>query len=456
MTAASGFASHPFRRTGVVALATFVALIVTFMFTSTVGGAATGPTISPGIGTAIAQTSSVGPSFANLSLAFTFGRSIAGHQNSVAQASSQAIDLGQVGASLAATGCDGGDPTLPDDQQPHEVRVDSRDATSTKDEDEDFLGGLPMHKHAEANKTPFGKAVTTTAPFGVTGVLEIGGGVATATSGLVGNIREAKATTDISGIKLAGVLGLVELTGLHWEATWSSANPNGVGGSFSIASAKIAGTPLPTNDPSAVLGTLNTVLQAVGIQLAPPLAHSDGGVLFVDPLNISVVPSATRDQVVGTILGLKNVHDLRQQVTDALIAQDCGNATYITIADLVLGSVTGAGVFKIDLGGVQATSGETPVSGFTFGGPQFLTTGGLEPTLGTDLSPLPTPALGPTLVAPSRQTTRLARPVATTKPDGKRGGWMAAVGLGGLVLLAAIAEGDRRRMRKAQREIPVT
>ena len=132
-------------------------------------------------------------------------------------------------------------PTLPDDQQPHEVRVDSRDAVTSKDEDETFLGGLPMHKHAEANPTPFGKAVTTTAPFGVAGVLEIGGGTATSTSGLVeGGAREAKAVTDISGIRLVGGVGLIELSGLHWEAIWSS-RTNGVTGSFSIANAKVAG-----------------------------------------------------------------------------------------------------------------------------------------------------------------------------------------------------------------------
>ena len=224
-----------FGRTAKGGVAVLLALFLTFSLTAGTGGAAQGAPIEPGIGSALAQTALVGPSFANLSLAFAFGRSIAGHTNSVAQASSQAIDLGQVGASLAGQGCDGGDPTLPDDQQPHEVRVDSRDAVATKDEDETFMGGLPMHKHAEANPTPFGKAVTTTAPFGVAGVLEIGGGIATSTSGLVeGGVREAKAVTDISGIKLIAGVGLVELSGLHWEAIWSS-RTNGVTGSFTIA-----------------------------------------------------------------------------------------------------------------------------------------------------------------------------------------------------------------------------
>jgi hypothetical protein len=38
--------------------------------------------------------------------------------------------------------------------------------------------------------------------------------------------------------------------------------------------------------------------------------------------------------------------------------------------------------------------------------------------------------------------------------DGKRGGAMAGVGLGCLALLLLVAEGDRRKMRRAQREIP--
>jgi hypothetical protein len=457
MPVTSGTSNHPFRRTAVSAVAVLAALVATFSITAGTGGAADAPAIEPGIGNALAQTAVVGPSFANLSLAFTFGRAIAGHQNSVAQASSQAIDLGQIGSTLAGRGCKGGDPTLAAESQPHEARVDSRDAKTTVDEDENFLGGLPMHKHAEASAAPLGKAITTTAPFGIPGVLEIGGGTATSTSGIVNGVREAKAITDVAGIKLVGAANLIEISGLHWEAVWSSKNPNGTVGSFSIASAKIAGVPLPTNDPNQLLGTLNTALGLVGIKLTQPLAHQDGGVLFVDPLGIAVVPNASRDAVAAAVLG--GVQDLRKQIADALIANDCGNATYITIADLVLGSLTGAGVFRIDLGGVQATSGETPKSGFTFGGPQLITTGGLEPAVDAVAPTFTPPSIGPALVAPAvqgRTSTRRAVPVAATQKTGKRGGAMALVGLGGLLLLAAIAEGDRRKMRKAQREIPVT
>jgi hypothetical protein len=39
--------------------------------------------------------------------------------------------------------------------------------------------------------------------------------------------------------------------------------------------------------------------------------------------------------------------------------------------------------------------------------------------------------------------------------DGSRGGVLAGVAAGGLLLLLATAEADRRKMRRAQREIPL-
>ena len=38
---------------------------------------------------------------------------------------------------------------------------------------------------------------------------------------------------------------------------------------------------------------------------------------------------------------------------------------------------------------------------------------------------------------------------------GERGGVMALIGAGGLLTLLGTAEGDRRKMRRAQREIPL-
>src|SRR5207237_5536889 len=78
------------------------------------------------------------------------------------------------------------------------------------------------------------------------------------------------------------------------------------------------------------------------------------------------------------------------------------------------------------------------------GGAAQSTTNGATSTAGT------TPAAGGGTGSAS------PTPAAAVLPKGARGGALAGVGLAGLALLAAMAEGDRRKMRRAQREIPFT
>src|SRR5439155_2650206 len=125
-----------------------------------------------GRGVALAETEKVDPRTGSLSFAITTGRSIAGHQNSVAQASSQAFDYGVIGQTAAARSCSGGDPSLPADKQPSAAQVDSRQPNPTVDEDEDKVPA-PAHKYATANQTPYGEAVTTTAPQTIGGFINI-------------------------------------------------------------------------------------------------------------------------------------------------------------------------------------------------------------------------------------------------------------------------------------------
>src|SRR4051794_33400606 len=124
---------HGYRRTGIAALLSSAVLGLTFLATappsSADGRAAAGPAQaapSGGVGNAIAETAKVDPKAGGLTIGATLGRAIAGHANTVSQASAQAIDLGVIGVSLAAQACDGGDPALPADQQPQPFQVDSR------------------------------------------------------------------------------------------------------------------------------------------------------------------------------------------------------------------------------------------------------------------------------------------------------------------------------------------
>ena len=252
-----------FRRTRRAAVGTIGAIAVVFFAWSPSAPAQTAPAtgdLKPGRGLALAETEKIDPRTGSLSFAITAGRSIAGHQNTVAQASSQAFDFGVIGQTAASKGCDGGDPTLPEESQPHAVQVDSRQENPTADVDEDKVP-VPAHKYTTANPTPFAEAITTTAPQTIGGFINIGGGVARAHSGLVEDAtqREAKAISDVSGISIP--LAGVEMSSLHWEATWRSTDPeNGVTGIFSIGSASIAGQALPTNDPSQTLVQINGAL----------------------------------------------------------------------------------------------------------------------------------------------------------------------------------------------------
>jgi len=459
-----------FRRTRRTAVGLGCVAVLSFAATEPGGAsadrspAARAAAVEPGQGLAIAQTSRVDPRAGGLSIGVTFGISIAGHQNTVAQASSQAINLGVIGTTLAGEACDGGDPTLPAEDQPQALQVDSRDEGAAEGKQETEQG--VFDKRARATTVPFGEAITTTAPFGVARVMEVGGGTARTFSGLVDGQREAHAIADVAGIKfpvLAGLgLGVVELSALHWEAVSRSTGSELVEGSFSIGSAKIAGQSIPTNDPNAALEQINTALAPIGIKIKAPVERETGGVLFVDPMGISVVPNSTRDSLAGALF--EGIQPVRQDLFDALLELDCGNATYITVFDIVVGSITGAGSFNLSFGGVQASSGEITENEFDLGFGD-----GLSPTLpgGNVVTEpdLPTDVAGSGDTPPSTEpadegggdveTGTDVEQAANVIPEGERGGALAGIGLGSLALLGAVAEGDRRKMRRAQREIPV-
>jgi hypothetical protein len=414
----------------------------------------------PGQGTAIAQTQKIDPKAGGLSLGITFGQSIAGHQNLVAQASSQAINLGVIGTTVGSEGCDGSAPTYPSDQQPQPLRIDSRDPKADEGKTETENGAFT--KQVKANGTPYGEATTTTAGYSIAGVLSVGGGVSRTHSGVVDGVREAQAVVEISSLDLAGA---VHLGGLRWEATYRSSGDAKVTGTFSIGSAKIAGQAAPTNDPAATLDQANAALGVLGLKLVAPIARESGGVLFVSPLSIAVVPNAQRDAVAGAVIG--GIQPIRKALVDALLEQSCTNASYVTIFDLVVGSVTGAGEFALSLGGVQASSGEIPKNGFSLGEAQY-TLGGGGGGASFDIPGGSTSGGGDssfTGTAPSASsgssggggTGSSAKPIVTSPASalaGKRGGGLAVAGLSSLGLIGVLAEGDRRKMRRAQREIP--
>lgn len=422
--------------------------------------------VEPGTGSAVAQTIKLNPTASSLSIGVTLAQALAGHQNTDAQAESNPVDLGVIGTALTAQGCTGGKPTVSPDQLPQPLRASSQDSpsgTSTKTGSyQNFI-----QESVKATKAPFADSVTQTMPTGLPGVLQVGPGRAEATSGLVNGQRVATATVDISNLTIAGV---VALNGLHWKGVYSSGTKTTYSGEFTIGSLTIAKVPVPVQNPQAIVDSLNKVLGALGVVITWPTAHLNGDALFVDPLKIAVVPNAGRDAVAGGVLNA--IQPIREPTFEAVLKASCQAATPILVSDVVIGSITGAGSFGVELGGVQATTGTIELSNFLGGdgsnaapevAPAAGDTGSVGGTTGGSnlgsTSDSQAPAGAPTSVTgsePAASSPHPAAPVAAHEklPPGVRGGALAAVAGGVLGLMLLLGEGDRRKMRKAQRQIP--
>jgi hypothetical protein len=445
----------PFSRIAIAACGVGAAVLVAAVASPGVAPAIAGtPATDKTAGTASATATSykVNPTTASLSIGVTFGISLAGYTNQVAQAESRGIDLGIIGTTLAAQGCDGGDPSLAADKQPQPLHADSRDGKPGSHSEPEAISGqtIPViTKEAEANATPYAESNTTTAPLtGSGGIISINGAHSRAVTQITKGTRDALATVDIGSV---GIPGVFELAGLHWSAESQSGAVDANNGSFTIGSLKVLGQSLPTADALSALDAANTLLAPMGLQFVLPKAHTEAGILFVDPLMLRVVPSPTRDAISGGILGA--VQPVRESLYDALLKQDCGNATYITVSDIAVGSITGAGSFSLELGGVQTKAEELKTTNFLEGLPPLASSVG-----GEDLGGFTAFDSNNTVSAlPSTPPTKVLNdkhgngPTLATTEKGSRGGRMALVGLVGLAGLLLFAERDRRLMRRAQR-----
>jgi hypothetical protein len=441
------------RRTKLTAVGVVGALGIT-MLTGTGSTAAPSQTTlsNNGLGSAQATGLFIDPVAGGLSFGLGIGQALAGHQNTVGSAESRAFDLGVIGVTLAAEGCDGGDPTLPAESQPQPLRAASNEEGAAEGTTvEETFAANQIVKFVRATTDPLGEAITTVGPIDIPGILRIGGIQTTARSGVVDGVRQAVAETVIGKLSLGG--GAVVLNNLRWTATHTS-NDEGetTEGTFTIEG---------VGNPTDTLAQLNLVLNVLGIELVPPTfrtADTSGGTIaIIDPLQVKVVPNALRDGILNPVL--LALQPIREALFNALLEADCTLGTYITVLDVVISSLTGGGYFAVSLGGANAsTSGlnlfQFPAQG-TLGGPTVapaapapsITTGGtpaIPAVPGTPAGPAPAPTENP--------VEEVAEEIAD---DGSRGGVMAAVAGGGLLLLLLSAEADRRKMRRAQRDFPL-
>lgn len=422
--------------------------------------AAVGPTDSPGTAQAIAELIQIDPAVGNLALTMRIGTAIAGHQNVGASSEARSVDLGFIGDILSGEGCSGGDPTIPPGTLPESVFANSADPDAASG----YTGGVDglITSRAQADVTPSALAGSELDPLGVPGLAAISGGRTSASSTADGHL--ATAISEVGRLDIAG--GVIALEGLRWEATSRLLPERETTTEFSVGRLLVAGvaTPLPAGDAlEALQMALDPVLGPIGLEISFPRTVELADGVELTPLTVGVVPGEARDGILGPILGA--AQPARASLDDFLLSLDCANSTYLTVLDVIVGAVTGAGYASVDLGGVIARSDEVKFTSLLGGAPAMPASPSAappEPTLpestSTGGSALGAPSLGESVEAPRSSTTIPALPfeneqAVSTLVGGERGGPLVVVGALGLLGAAAAAFVDRRRMRGAQRSV---
>ena len=448
-----------------------------------VSGGPAGASTDPGIGSSYAQGFQVTPHEGSLAVGGVFDEALAGHTDHIARAQSQGLDLGAVGASIKGYNC--GQPGALAAYVPSPLQAET---PSNGGSAESSAGPSPNDnnsdgsvEHVSANDQPYGEADTTFAgPIAApNNFVAISAVVSKAWSGLIDGNRDAGATADIGSVTIAGV---VTLSHLHWAADYPS---NGQStSSFTIGSATINGTSVPTADPSAVINAVNQALGAIGVQVALPAATATSGIQFESPMQIEVVPNSTRNGITDPIItqqvepnyypianGLENGFANTSGPLNALAPVEqndpsgqlqaalCQSDTPITVADVTMASITQGGYFNIALGGVNASSGPLPPNGFNLAEFNFgaLTSSGSNQFLpGTSGTPAIAGTPGQSLSAGTGSNgsggsgstaSQHLLPAATV--TAAAAGPLLGIGLGVLALLGLLAEADRRVIRRA-------
>lgn len=411
------------------------------------------------------------PGVGSLELALGSGIAVSELKNQLAQAQAQSFDLGLVGTTLTAEGCDG-EANIRPDQLPQPTRVDNRQGDAEAATDEGPVAGDTLgagREVARATTAPSATAVASTVAS--TGpLLSVGGGEATAiTEVLDGAARQARASVEVD-LTIAGVL---ELSGLRWDAVHRTGKDPHASGTFGIGTAEMAGVPIPLGDLAQAEEALNAALLPTGLQVELPRVErleEPTDLIRVTPLRLTFSDSEVGALVLGPLLNA--TREQREQLFDDLSAAYCDLAGVLLVADIGVSIAAGTGFLIAEIGGVEALSGEfvtenpfgaaiapdlgaPPVAGPVSGAPSIA---------GGAVAPPPAPPAA----APAAESTR---PVASIGPlqelcetihprraPGCSEGAMAPLGALGLLATAAIGALDWRhqRARAAARATAVT
>jgi hypothetical protein len=340
-----------------------------------------------GNATAIAQAVQIAPRTGGLSAAVSLGTTIAQYRDSLAQASSQAIDLGVIGTTLTVS-CDSTPPAVKPSQLPQPLVAESTDgnAHATKNTAGQGSAGFAAvagHEAVEALTTPTAIASYDGTSLVIPNLITATGLHTEGHSTLVpGKARIATAMSQIGQLKL---LNAIVLDGLKWTATDRSGTKPSRSSSFSIGGISIAGHALPASQAQAesTITSVNKLIAFTGLHITLPHRQYQGGILTETPLVIGIDDSKLGGQVVNPVLGA--VTPATNALRDALDKISCSFGKLFTVVDLATAALDGTGGVDLKLGGTSATTdGRTYANPFGNG-----STLGRNPSLGGNQSTSP-------------------------------------------------------------------
>jgi hypothetical protein len=462
--------------TGVAATSALVAAVGFAL--PTAASAAAG--FIPGTAVGTAQALSLSPHNGGFAYTMTIGSAIAQYRATLAQASSSTLDLGLIGTSLTAEGCDGSPPPVKRSQLPQPLIAESDHGNTSKSADSvgQSSGGFLAaggHQTVAVTTVPTSRAGFTGGTVGITGLVEASGMSTLSSAELIpGKARVATATATLGRLALLG--GAVVFDDLRWTATQRTGTDAGMTGGFTVGAVEVAGQSVPASGDALkqAFDAVNAALAQSGIHLdvpAPRKAAND--TLVVPPLTIGIDNSTLGATVVNPLLTA--AQPAMEQVEKALLGFSCKFGTPLLLRDIALASVDGTGGLDLSFGGVTAGTDDatyanpfgTPTLGTGTGSP--LSPGG-NPTAGTattgaggpGTAPPVTAGVGPAAgVAPqlAGSATR-AQSCATTSPahwPSCSDGAAVAVGLLGLLAVGLVGGGDwlavHRRRRLPQLDL---
>jgi len=347
-----------------------VVLALALVVASTSSGAASSDGFHTGDAQASADTLTLNLNAANATIGITAGRSLASYQDRTAQAEGRALDLGVLPLLLSGEQCDGLPGLLNADTLPPVTRTDSSEAGSVGSHytqvflPGEFEGpaGAPIgFQDVAATPTPSSRATTESAPLEVF-LLSIDGGRTEVTTSLQGDVREAHAVATAQQLRILG--GIFTFNQPRWEATARSGAQTAATGSFTFASASVLGVPKPAEEALADLQgfkeSTEKFLAPLGVQFKMPSVEVREDGVRVTPMGFRIENPPFGAQVILPLLG-QNSEGFESWRRD-VAAQDCRNETFLTVVDVLVAALGGAGSIEVLAGGVDVATHDTDYS----------------------------------------------------------------------------------------------